>query len=195
MENKQLNEKESLELITRMISNTRDNLESSGLKFMFIWGYTTIGVSLLVYLQLHFYYYPAIYWEWFAIPLIGALLSWRESRKNPPRITTYVDRTVGYVWTILGLSAWLMSLATIVIQIPILFSITLLMSAGSAITGLIIKFKTLTACGIIGILASFLLIFVTDINSILIFIGLMVIVLIIPAHVLTFVEKKRKKHV
>ena len=41
MENKNLNEKESLELIARMIRNTHENLETRGGKSMLVNGYTT----------------------------------------------------------------------------------------------------------------------------------------------------------
>ena len=49
MEEKPLNEKESLELITQMIRNTQKKMEKgSGLPFL-IWGYVTIAVSLAVW--------------------------------------------------------------------------------------------------------------------------------------------------
>ena len=48
MEERKLNEKESLELIAQMIQNTKNRLETNcGMPFLF-WGYTTIFVSLLV---------------------------------------------------------------------------------------------------------------------------------------------------
>ena len=49
MEERKLNEKESLELIAQMIQNTKNRLETNcGMPFLF-WGYTTIFVSLLVW--------------------------------------------------------------------------------------------------------------------------------------------------
>ena len=42
MEERKLNEKESLELITRMIQNTKDRMaENSGTPFL-LWGYVTV---------------------------------------------------------------------------------------------------------------------------------------------------------
>ncbi len=47
MEERKLNEKESLELIAQMIQNTKNRLETNcGMPFLF-WGYTTLFVSLL----------------------------------------------------------------------------------------------------------------------------------------------------
>ena len=49
MENKSLNEKESLELIARMIQNTHNNLENKGYIGLLVNGYCTLFTSLLVY--------------------------------------------------------------------------------------------------------------------------------------------------
>ena len=52
MEDRKLNEKESLELITRMIQNTKDRMaENSGTPFL-LWGYVTVIISLLVWFLL-----------------------------------------------------------------------------------------------------------------------------------------------
>ena len=52
MEERKLNEKESLELITQMIQNTKDRMaENSGTPFL-LWGYVTVIISLLVWFLL-----------------------------------------------------------------------------------------------------------------------------------------------
>lgn len=52
MNDRVLNEKESLELIAQMIQNTKSRMtRNSGAPFL-IWGYTTIIVSLLVWFLL-----------------------------------------------------------------------------------------------------------------------------------------------
>ena len=49
MEDKVLTEKESLDLISQMIRNTRSRLEdNSGIPFL-IWGYTTVIVAVIVH--------------------------------------------------------------------------------------------------------------------------------------------------
>lgn len=49
MEEKRLDAAESLELISRMIRNTRQRLERHSGRPFLIWGYTTVGISLLNY--------------------------------------------------------------------------------------------------------------------------------------------------
>ncbi len=82
MENKQLNEKESLELITRMINNTQQKLEKgNGLPFL-IWGYTTILVSLVVWYFFSTTGNPNWNYLWFLIPVIGFPTMMRIIRKQ-----------------------------------------------------------------------------------------------------------------
>jgi len=71
MEERKLNEKESLELIAQMIQNTKNRLETNcGMPFLF-WGYTTLFVSLLI---------------WFlAIPMV--LTPYHRRNRNLPLYT------------------------------------------------------------------------------------------------------------
>ena len=48
MEDKKLNEKESLELITQMIQNTRRNLDTGSGNMFLVWGYVSVLVTLTV---------------------------------------------------------------------------------------------------------------------------------------------------
>lgn len=53
MENKKLNEQESLALITQMIQNSKKGLVvGSGNSFLF-WGYLTLAVSIAIFLLLY----------------------------------------------------------------------------------------------------------------------------------------------
>ena len=46
MEDKRISEKESLELIARMIRETQDNTARYAAYPLLIWGYTTVAISL-----------------------------------------------------------------------------------------------------------------------------------------------------
>ena len=66
MDNKKLNEQESLELITQMIQNTKFKMvKNAGTPFL-IWGYMTVVTSLLVY-----------YWQflWLLMPAVSCCFS------------------------------------------------------------------------------------------------------------------------
>lgn len=49
MKDKELNEKESLELIARMIRNTRRNLDTGSGNSFLVWGYVGVLVTLAVW--------------------------------------------------------------------------------------------------------------------------------------------------
>ncbi len=67
-----------------------------------------------------------------------------------------------------------------------------MMASGTAITGLINKFKPIIFSGFAGILLSFLCLIVKGYASILIFALIFLVMMVIPGHILNF---KGKKHV
>lgn len=195
MEDKQLNERESLELISKMIRNTQQKLEKeNGISFL-IWGYTTVIVALSVWYMLtttgnHHWNYL-----WFLIPVIGFPAMIWTIRKQEKGIKTYIDKIISYVWIVVGISAFIPSLAaTFMHGFPILFLVIVLISIGTAITGLIIKFAPLTVAGFIGLFLSILcLILGNTPDSILVFAALFLIIQVIPGHILNY--KSRKNYV
>lgn len=90
MEERKLNEKESLELIAQMIQNTKNRLETNcGMPFLF-WGYTTIFVSLLVWFLVvttRNYYWQYL---WFLLPIIAGTGTYL-----PHVISSRVSRLIG----------------------------------------------------------------------------------------------------
>ena len=74
MEEKRLDAAESLELIGRMIRNTRQRLERHSGRPFLIWGYTTVGISLLNYALNLTGADPNWSLSWFLIPVLGYTL-------------------------------------------------------------------------------------------------------------------------
>ena len=179
MNDRVLNEKESLELIAQMIQNTKSRMtRNSGAPFL-IWGYTTIIVSLLV---------------WFLLKETGNYYStlWIE-HKQPKMIKTYIDRIVGYVWAVFGLGGFFVSWVSIFFwNMSVLFVILLMMGMGTALTGLIIKMKVVTVCGVVGALASVGCIYVHGFDQILVFASAFVFMMVIPGHYLNGMAKQDK---
>lgn len=71
MEDKKLNEQESLELITRMIQNSKRNLEVGSGNIFLLWGYLGAVVSLVIFGLVLLTKNHAWNWLWFLIPLVG----------------------------------------------------------------------------------------------------------------------------
>lgn len=191
MEERQLNEKESLELIARMIQNTQQKLEKgNGIPFL-VWGYTTIVVSLLVWYFLSRTGDYRMHYLWFLIPVIAGPIMFILFRKNETGVKTYIDRVVGYVWTVIGLTGFMISMVAIFFwNLPILFIIILLMGSGTAITGLVIRFTPIAVAGFLGLALSLLCLFTPGVNQILVFAAVFLVMMVIPGHILNAKGRK-----
>lgn len=185
MEERQLNEKESLELITRMIQNTQRKLEKgNGMPFL-VWGYTTIVVSLLIWYFLSTTGDYRIHYLWFLIPVIAGPMMFVLIRKYEKGVKTYIDRVVGYVWIVMGVTGFMISITAMFFwNLPILFIVILLMGSGTAITGLVIRFTPIAVAGFVGIVLSLACLFTQGTDQILVFAGLFLVMMVIPGHIL-----------
>ena len=194
MEDKVLTEKESLDLISQMIRNTRSRLEdNSGIPFL-IWGYTTVIVAVVVWSLVTTSGNYLWHWLWFAIPVFGGTLWLLHNKKqlnNRSRVITFVDRAISHVWMVFGIASFMISIIALLTYIPILFIVLLTMGMATAITGLIIRFKPIIFSGFIGILFSPLCVIVRDTSSILIFAAIFVLMMVIPGHMLNYTAKRR----
>ncbi len=189
-----VNEKESLELITRMIQNTKDRMaENSGTPFL-LWGYVTVIISLLVWFLLKETGNNNWQFLWFLLPVIAFPATLWSQRKARKMLKTYIDRVVDYVWTVFGLGAFLVSCTAIFVwKIPILFVILLMMGMGTALTGLIVNTKVVTIGGVLGALLSLGCFYMPGIDQILFFALAFVFMMVIPGHYMNSVAKRHKQ--
>ena len=184
---------ESLDLITRMIRDTQDRFERGAGKPFLIWGYTTVAVSLAVWCALKMTANHQWNWLWFTIPIIGSILILLTRNKGPKMVTTFIDRAIWQTWMVLGVCAIGVALYALFSwqYIPTLVIIAMLMFAGEAITGGIIKLSYIKIMGLIGIILSFGLSFLQGADQILGFGGLFLIAMIIPGHIMNNQARKR----
>lgn len=192
MEEKKLSEKESLELIAQMIRNTQQKLErGNGIPFL-IWGYATVAVSILVWYLFSSTGNPHWNFLWFLIPVIGFPTMMWNVRKQEKGIKTYIDKVISYVWIAFGVAGIVVSTSAMFLSsVPILFIVVLLMSVGTAITGLVIQFKPIIFSGFAGMLLSYLCLLVKEYEVILVFALIFLVMMVIPGHILNW--KGRKK--
>jgi hypothetical protein len=196
MEEKNLNEKASLELISQMITNSRQKLEDgNGIPFL-VWGYTTFFVSLAVFFFINAtgdYHYHFL---WFLIPVIGSIgmfISKRSKVKHAGHALNFIDRVIGNIWLVIGVAAFLISIGSFYVRIPILPLMLLLMGIGTALTGLVIKFKPVIISGFIGMVSCAVPFVLKGNEQILVFGAIYLIMMVVPGHILNC--KGRNKHV
>ena len=190
---KPLNEKESMELIARMIQNTQRRLERGAGVPTLIWGYATILATLTVWVTLTLTSNHNFNYLWFLIPVIG-ITGMLLRKRQPKGVRTYVDKVVGYIWLVLGTTGFLLSMLSIMSamwNLPILFIIIVIMGIGSVMTGLVTEFKPCVFGGIAGLLMGVLHYLIRDLNvHFLTFAFAFLVMFIIFGHILNYRAKK-----
>ena len=202
MEEKRMNEVESLELITSMINDSRARMTKNlGTPFL-IWGYTTVAVSICqaVIVACVEEFYPYL-WGWFAIPVVGWLLMLLFN-KQEKTVTNYIDRCINALWCATGVAAFILPFMGVFV-FP---SVIMLIGVGTATTAAVVKDKIVKRIGYAAIFSSLLFPFVRLLLSRLftleqfggrerylveciIFAVIMFLLLIVSGHILNY--KKR----
>lgn len=112
MEERKFTEKESLELISQMISASRQRLQKgSGNPFLY-YGYPSLSISVATFLITKFSgdYVWNMLWILMFIP---AIVLWVKDRGEKPETTSYIDRMLTNTWKVV-LMLMVLSLAVIV---------------------------------------------------------------------------------
>lgn len=103
MKDTELNEKESLELIARMIRNTRRNLDTGSGNSFLVWGYVGVLVTLTVWAGVTFTGNSTWMWGFWGIPVVGYLLMFLLLRKRQKNVKFYLDKILERVWGVFGM--------------------------------------------------------------------------------------------
>lgn len=190
-------ERQSLSLIFEMIQSTRERvIRDLGTPFL-VMGYVTVLSTLAVWLA--FERTGDYRWQllWFSISAAGIACWVRERRKErQTRATTYVDRIVGYIWATFGIVAFLQSMLSILTPLPILYLTVLLMGLGTALTGLIVRFRIFTAAGLFSAVAlAPACLLVERMDDCLVFAAAFLVMMVIPGHIFAYRAKHNRKTV
>lgn len=200
MEEKKLNEKESLELITRMIQNTRRNLDTGSGNIFLVWGYVGALVTLAVLAGVYFTKNPGLMWGFWGVPIIGYLLTYLLMRKRQKAAKSYIDKVLMQVWMILGLVCMMIVLmATNTERFEVILPLcAVVMSLGSIITGCIIRYTMFLVFPVLGLVWGMKSLFDaltqgTSYVSLLWFVAIVVFAMIIPGHILNYRARKENR--
>lgn len=194
MENQNLSAERSLQLISEMIEKNRKDLEKDAGNPMILWGSITALISVAVWLLIVKTGNPAWNFLWFSIPLIGYPIAFFLNRDSEKRASTYLDRIIGWVWTVFGIVSICLSVTACFIFTDILPSLTpmILISLGicTSITGFAMNNKVIGFSGVIVALAASILCFILpSVSFPLILCGSAVIALVIPGLLINLQQK------
>lgn len=162
MEEKKINEKESLAIIAEMIDRTKNRLRIGDGNMLLLWGYTSLAVTALTLSVLIITQHQASNWLWFLIWLIGGSVSARICRRRDceSSVRTYIDNITSGLWSLVGSCAILITAICLIMMlvggrdcwVAMLVFGLLIVGIAVAIQGIIIKEKCLVAGGSVGIM-------------------------------------------
>ncbi len=207
MEEKKINERESIEIITSMIASTKAKYLGSG-NIMLMWGYLVTTISILVWALLATTHHNAWNWLWFAIPLAGCpatiVMGRKEQRVNG--VITCFDKITSRMWTLFGISEIALTIVCLAFAffggvnswISMLVYSLLLAPGLEIVQGLIFKENSLVCGGVAGLLIGVITICCVTGGIPLVanwymplFILAWVCMMIIPGHIINSKAKKR----
>ena len=145
MEERKFTEKESIELISQMISASRQRLQKGSGNPFLCYGYTSVAISAATFLL------GALgeSWAWnllWMLMFIPAIVLWVKDRDSKPEVTSYIDRMLTNTWKVV-LMLMVLSLAVILgsgfgsgtINLMLMLPLALIfVCTGTLITGLTI---------------------------------------------------------
>lgn len=143
MDDKKLNEKESLELIAQMIQNTRRNLNVGSSNMFLLWGYLGVIVTFIVWIGIFLTNDLAWLWGFWAIPVLSYPLKKYLNRNSHQVVKSLLDEILYEVWRMfgglcIGLLVPLAFGGQVALGVPLCAFIIVL---GSITTGIILRYK------------------------------------------------------
>ena len=161
-----------IEIISKVINSTKENLQPLSINFIF-WGCLIVGMSFIHYIFPKFIQstkYSALLF-WTVIPLIGMIFTVFYNIKNRKTIgyETHLDRVLKIIWGVFNVS-WLL---IVIISLlngknnPVPY-ILFLLSNTLLITGLIIRFRPIVFGGLLLMLFTVYINYNPNINFLLV---------------------------
>lgn len=193
MEDRKINEMESLELISEMIRKTKNegSMKEDYNTFLY-YGYAAVIISIIVWAGIHFTGELKFSFIWFAM-FVPYLWTTFAGKQKKPEVVTYLDSMLGNIWKIIGNMFALTTLAIVatgayvgIINFSLMMPLSIIYAGiGTAMTGLVIKEKAFVWLPLVGLLASvYMLLSDGYDNSWNILFGLSFLAfMVIPAHI------------
>jgi len=163
MEEKSINEKESLEIISRMIQSTKDNMQTGRGNDSLYFGYTAAALGVAVQAMLTITSNQMWCWLWMLM-FVAWLFKSLSTKGKRSDFKTYTDKVVEQVWMVIG-SMFILSTIVFMVFMFIyhqggLMSFMMPLSiiycgVGISITGIIIKEKWMEFLPILSFVIAF----------------------------------------
>jgi len=204
MEEKNINEKESLELISQMIQSTKEYIEvGNGNQFLY-WGYFTAALAVVVEVVYNMTESRHSGWLWMLMFVFWIFMAIINKRKHHT-VITYINKVVNHVWYVIG-SIFIVT-SVVIFTLAIVYnhykSLDLMMplsaiyvGIGVSMTGIIVQNRWIANLPFFGIgiglymLTALYLNIPSSISWNLLFGLSFIITMAVPGHILNKKEKK-----
>ena len=203
MKEHKITEKESLELISKMIQQTKQNLQVGSGNKLLHYGYTAVAISIAVYLICQFTSQMVWHNLWF-IMFVPGIFEKICVKQNKTHVVTYTDKAVKNVWKVIN-SLFILTILTILVMgfitkvfifIPMLPLSLLYVGIGTACMGVITNEKSMTYFPVVSFVISiYMLIHLLIDRSFGLEWNLLaglsfLLMLVIPGHILNYKSSK-----
>ena len=192
MKEENFSPQESIRLIQSMIEKTKENISGNSLYFL-LWGWLTFAGCTGQFLLKQVLHYPQHYQVW-GIMLIGVVCSvyFTLRHGNRKRVKTYVDESMGYLWT--GMACSFFVLSAIISKSGwngnVFPYFILLYGLGTFVSGCFLKFKPLVAGGILAWVIAVIAAYLSNDYQPLAGGAAILVSYIIPGHLLTMKNRR-----
>ena len=199
---KRFTEKESLELISQMIKQTKQGFEVGSGNILLFYGYLSLASAALVYAVCTLTHQMAWHGLWFLL-FVPMLVRKFTAKRHKPEVVTYIDRAVSGVWEVVT-ELFFVTLAVLLVvkmafgeaNFTLMMPLSLLyVGFGVAATGVITKERSMIYTPIVAFLAGIYMLnaLSTGAHPILMWnliCGLaFFVMLVIPGHILNYKSK------
>lgn len=166
MEDRKLTEKESLELISQMIINTRRRIEIGDSNILLLWGLSTVVIGLAVYILVMTTKNPGFHGLWGLLGLVGLYNARIEKKRENNGSQSYTDRISKGIWNVIGVTAIISVACSFICQIQtgiaavygcMVFFALIIIGLGVAMQGIVIKERSMVIGGTFSVCCGMLL--------------------------------------
>lgn len=170
---------DSLNIISRMMSETRRGvLQHSYIPFL-TWGGSTIFVSAIVYIVVRYTGNHLGFLLWYILPVLGIPMT-RILSPREKMVKSGISSSLQSIWWMLTILLICFSVTSFLLPFNVLFFILLLLSIGSFVTGAVIAYPFLQYSSVAGFIVSFLLLLISGLNQIPVFAAAVAVMMIVP---------------
>lgn len=173
--------KESLDIISKMMNDTRRNVMLGSRIPLLVWGWTSFAVSLMVYICIRCSGNSNWNYAWFLILAIGWPLI-RSLKPKRPVVSTAISQSLVVIWKMLAAVIIVFSVTSFLTIFNVLAVILLILAMGSFITGELIRYPFLKYSSIAGFILAISLWLIHGLIQIPVFAVAMLLMMVIPAY-------------